>query len=531
MSNSWEQDSDLPWMRPVRDGGASHGGPAASSGVLNPFDTAEPANPFESSSLGDAYDHSSGNPFDDAPAPGDVNPFDAGEAAGGFDPSQFGDIASSFEEDRLSLEEASRHSGAQGAQLLRESAEARPDHDGASFGGAVAAKKSPRKVSMPPLPKGAMLMGAAAAIVLGGGGFAATQMMGGDSTNPQVSASTPAAYKLTMTPPQGVASTASWAKKSTIASNVAVRNKTVAYVAVSGSMVILDQDGKQLASSPPTGLTDKASVGVVTIGDKDVVVANGDGKALMWDVSSLTANGDPRDTGLPDGTTLSWNGGGVLAKNGAKMWVLAPDLTFKPVTLPSGLSAMAATANGDVVAGKAGQAWKLIPATGSAREVSPQKPSGLVGDMNAAWVSNGVLVAWGPTSSPNTRVVAFYDASTGQIKAQTKASTDVVNQGLKLTVNPQGTRASAGPILADLTKGTLVEVSGWDTFSSDAATLYGQANGQAQAWSGSGQPVALPSEGASIPWGSTANGRVIAVDVDGTGQQHIVSLTNGGTDT
>lgn len=503
-------------MGSAEDSGVPFGGPAGHAGAtaIDPFDE-DVHDPFNE----DVHD-----PFDAS-----ANDYPAGGGtmhdAGGFDPTQFAALAADFDEDRRQLEDAGKQSEAVGHELLSSHVHEPTSQHHASTPPHPVSVRS-RMPLRAPSRRGAIIAACAVGVLAVGGVGAMALSGGGDDAGSKPAAVTAAKpYEMRRATPPGWSSTAAWAHPASVGSSVAVRGNTIAYLATSGSMVILNEKGSQLASSPPTGLVKDAAVGIAQSDGSTFVVASQQDQTLVWDTKSLSPSGEAKKAKLPGNAVVTWNGGGALVTGGTDPGVLNADGSVRTVKALSGYTPIAATPEGDVVMARATSEWKIVGKDSKVRTVTPDKPQGLTGSMNPAWESNGVLVAWGATSDPKTRTMAFYDVGSGKIKAQTKVSTDVVNQGLKLTVNTEGTRASAGPVLANLENGTVTVVPGWENVSSDARTVYGQDGSVFKSWDGGdAKDGAMLTENSAIPWGSTSNGNAIAVDDDSAGHQSIISL-------
>lgn len=368
-----------------------------------------------------------------------------------------------------------------------------------------------------------VIAGAAAVLIVGAATATVAAHLGSDTErHGPAPTHRPVKIKMTRSTPPGWASTTSWTAPASIRSNVVVKDNTIAYLASSGSVVVLDGNGKLMSSSAPTQMGKGTTLGVATVAGRPVVVATGGGKALTWALTLTNPEESPTAVRVPAGAQVSWNGGGLLVSQGNKAWLPSSKSGLTAVQVPAGYSPIAATADETVVAAKPGAPWKLIRGRAKPTTVTPRKPVGIVGNMNPAWCSNGVLVAWGATKNPHWRIVAFYDVAKGTIKAQSRLATSDVNLGLDLTVNSNATLASAGPLLANLANGTTVTVPGWQSTSSDKYDLYGQATG-GQVWSGSGRAKAL-SETAAIPWGSTSSDHAVVVDTDKSGKQLLAAV-------
>lgn len=370
--------------------------------------------------------------------------------------------------------------------------------------------------------------GLAAALLTGGGALAVQSQ---DSASSTAQASTPSATavaRLVRPVPVGWSRTPAWSQAAAVVSNVAVKGDLIAYLSPTGSMEIRNGDGKRVLSSAPTQFTQGTVVGIAELNDrKTAVVANQSGKVAVWVTSDMGADEASQKLNLPDGATASWGSGGLLVSSTQQAWTVDSSMRLKEIKVPDGYSAMGVLPGGDTVIAKPGDGWKIMDGSGKSRAVSSPSAPGTKGKMNVAWTSNGVMVAWGETADAAKRTVGFYDVKSGKLLASNTLSTQEVNKGLPLAVSGDGTRASAGGLLANLRSGATTHIDGWEAISSDDGALYGSVGGTNKMWDGTGQPADVEANTA-IPWGALDNGHVVVVDVNATGQQSLAALERSG---
>ncbi|WP_026927216.1 hypothetical protein [Granulicoccus phenolivorans] len=234
---------------------------------------------------------------------------------------------------------------------------------------------------------------------------------------------------------------------------------------------------------------------------------------LVWPLNAPSGT-QPKQITLSRGAKMNQVGFGLMVATGSENWMVDANLNLVAVTIPGDHEALGVTADGEMVSAPTTSSWQFNPAhPGNAPRtvrVSQNAPD-TVGEMTIAWLSRGVVAAWGRTADDAVRTVGLYDVNDGRLLASGKLSTDQVNAGMPLTVSPGGEFAAAGPLLVRLADGTSKVVDRWSTIKADAKNIYGTRDGMKMVWTGQGDPQELPADSV-IPWGMSDQRLAIVLD-------------------
>ncbi len=366
---------------------------------------------------------------------------------------------------------------------------------------------------------GLCLLAVAAAVLI--------QIAGRGEASPAVSAS-PSPASLERPAPLGWSSTLAWHRD--VSANVAplVAANRVVLVNATGGLVVLDAETGDVAwGDAEASLPRDATLFVVDVSGEPHVVARAGDRLLVWPLDADTATPSRTVLALAPGAAVSGGGGRLLVSAKTGTWTLEAGPSLGAVAVPAGMVAMSAPEDGILLAAP-GEGWSVLDdASGALTAVAPNRePDGAVGDVYPAWSTRGVVVAWWATSDKGTRAVGFYDARTGALLAQSPMATDMVNEGLSLSVATDRSVAAAGPLLANLSTGQVTMVTeGWATSVALPQVVFGTQDGTQKAvWFGDGEIHELATDTA-IPWGLANSGLAIVVDRRPDGQTVLGALT------
>lgn len=297
---------------------------------------------------------------------------------------------------------------------------------------------------------------------------------------------------------------------------ITVSSNRVAFVE-DGKLTVLDADsGSTTFRSRSLQLSPNAQP-VVTRAEDQTTVGVLDGSTLLlWQLPAPDGAAGRRIS-LPLNARLYSQNGGLLVIAGDKRWRVDAELELAPLQVHDGHVPLGVTASGDLISAPETSSWTFTSVEGTPRTVRvDRKPRETKGDMNIAWSSRGVVLAWGEAADPGRRTVGFYDAVDGKLLAEGTLSAQQVADGLPLTASEEARYASAGPMLADLETGKVAVIPGWSTVMSNQAGLYGNVNGSRQFWTSAEGSVEI-EPGAGIPWGLAASGLAIVMDTEDDG--------------
>lgn len=375
--------------------------------------------------------------------------------------------------------------------------------------GRVSTRSSRTKTRLGGRTKTALAGGALVLVLLVGGGAVAAHFVNGDDPV-EAQQATP----LERTTPPGWSQDTSWSTAADPQSNIAVADDRIAFLNGSGVLVVLDAlTGETVFSSTPTGANlGSSTVSFTQAEGTPVVMVIESGSFTTWSLGDDL--GESRTNSIPTSATVSTSGDGALVITEDETWSLNGELEMAEVKgLPEDGVPLAVTLDGAVVVGSPDGGWSLI-VDDEAEEVDTELAEGAKGEvMYPAWSSKGVVAAWAPMDDDKERAVGLYDATSGELLANTVMPTEQVNLGLPLTVTPQAKLAAVGNWLVDLERGESEQVDGWSTSVAVQGAIYGSVGDQKKVWEGSGQVQDIAGD-AALPWGVTSTGDGIFLSED-----------------
>lgn len=312
--------------------------------------------------------------------------------------------------------------------------------------------------------------------------------------------------------PPGWTTEFAWSESIEQVNEVAVNYNRIALLQ-GNQLVVLDADTGQEVFRSTASFSPNAKPFIAMAQSVPVTGIIDGSNMLLWPLDSVSG-AQPKQITLSRGARMNQVGFGLMVATGSENWMVDSNLNLVAVTIPGDHEALGVTAEGEMVSAPTTSSWQFNPAhPGNAPRtvrVGENAPD-TEGEMTIAWLSRGVVAAWGRTSDDAVRTVGLYDVNDGRLLAAGKLSTEQVNAGMPLTVSPDGEFASAGPLLVRLADGTSQVVDRWSTIKADAKNIYGTRDGVKMVWTGQGDPQELPPD-AVIPWGMSEQRLAIVLD-------------------
>lgn len=314
--------------------------------------------------------------------------------------------------------------------------------------------------------------------------------------------------------PPGWQTTFTWSTDiPAVTGTIAVGQNRVAFLDTRGTLHVLDADsGSSVFSTAANPVTTNAKPFIALAQDTPVAGVVDGPTLLMWPLDGASG-AEARQISLALNARVYQHGGGLMVSTGKEHWVVTSAFTLAPVIIPADHVALGVTPDGLLLSAPPRGGWTVWspnPST-APKVIHPEaNPPGTVGEVQVAWSSRGILVAWGNTSDPESRTVGLYEVASGRLLASETLPTATVQNGLPLTVSPGATYASAGPLLARLSDGDVRIVERWSTIMSDSKNLYGTRDGVKMVWSG-GEAAEMDPK-AVVPWGVSERGYAIVLD-------------------